>query len=361
MRGSTYLRGMAALFLTCGPVAAQQVVDFTAVVRRVQPAVVTLRTYDATGHPMAVASGFLVEGGRVVTNAHVVDGISRVEVYDAKEKLLGTAQHLEALSPAADLAVLPAVQGAPAGLPLADDDPEVGEAILAIGSPRGLTHTVSDGLVSAMREMNGRRWIQISAPISEGSSGGPVLNRRGEVVGVSVAILTEGQNLNFAIPARQVRAILTGPRSRLAFPGAVRADRFASHAAPRPAGSVRIGDTVVGTLDPSDTRLGNGAYVDMYQMSGRKGEVVTITVRSGEFDAIVVVGDPARDAEPLAADDDSAGGSDAQVTVTLPRDGTYAIGVAALGARPVGRYTLSVRPADGAAGPVGAVSRSHDR
>ncbi|MDP9348384.1 MAG: serine protease, partial [Gemmatimonadota bacterium] len=188
MRGSTYLGGMAALFLACAPVAGQQVVDFTAVVRRVQPAVVTLRTFDGSGRPLGVASGFVVEGGRVVTNAHVVDGASRVEVYGAKDELLGKAEHLEALSPAADLAVLPPLRGVPAGLPLAEGDPEVGEAILAIGSPRGLTHTVSDGLVSAMREMDGRRWIQISAPISEGSSGGPVLNRKGEVVGVSVAV-----------------------------------------------------------------------------------------------------------------------------------------------------------------------------
>jgi S1-C subfamily serine protease len=359
MRGSTYLGGMAALFLTCAPAAAQQVVDFTEVVRRVQPAVVTLRTFDGSGRPVAVASGFVVEGGRVVTNAHVVDGVSRVEVYDAKDSLLGMAQHLEALSPAADLAVLPPVSGVPTGLPLAKEDPAVGEAILAIGSPRGLTHTVSDGLVSAMRDMDGRRWIQISAPISEGSSGGPVLNRKGEVVGVSVAVLSEGQNLNFAVPAREVRAILVGPRGRLAFPGPVRTRRFASHSEPRVSGELRVGQSVDGTLDPSDTPLGNGSYVDMYRMSGRAGDVVTVTVRSGDFDAIVVVGDPEHDAEPLAADDDSGGGYDAEVTVRLPRDGTYAIGVAAMGTKPAGRYTLSVRRAGGAAATTGGMRSQH--
>lgn len=351
MRGAACLRGVAALFLASGPLAAQQVVDFAAVVSRVQPAVVTLRTFDAAGRPLGLGSGFVVDGGRVVTNAHVVEGASRVEVFDVGDRLLGTVDHAVGLSPAADLAVLPPVAGASTTLTLAVDDPRVGEAILAIGSPKGLTHTVSDGLVSAIRELDGRRWIQISAPLSEGSSGGPVLNRNGEVIGVSVAILTEGQNLNFAIPAREVRALLAGAGGRIALPGSrvAKPPRFAAHGGAPRVPDVRPGQTLSGTLEPSDVRLENGAYVDSYRLRGQAGEVVTVTVRSSDFDAFVVVGDPDHDPAPLGYDDDSAGDLDARVTVTLPRDGEYSIGIAAAGERPTGRYTLTVRPGAAAA------------
>lgn len=339
MRGMRQVRAGAALFLFCGPAAAQQVVDFSAVVRRVQPAVVTLRTFDGAGRQLGLASGFVVDGGRVVTNAHVVEGAARVEVFDASDRKLDAVDHAEVLNAGADLAVLPPVEGARTALALAPGKPEVGEAILAIGSPRGLTHTVSDGLVSAVREMDGRRWIQISAPLSEGSSGGPVLNARGEVVGVSVAVLAEGQNLNFAIPADEVRAVLAAPRGRIAFHPALPA---ASHAR---VPDVRAGETVAGTLEPSDPRLPNGAYLDTYRFTGKAGEVVTITVRSSEFDAFLVVGDPDDHGRALAHDDDGAGNLDAELTLTLPRDGAYPVAVASIGPNPTGRYTVSVRRA----------------
>ena len=360
MRASTYLPGVTALFLAAGPSAAQQVVDFAAVVRRVQPAVVTLRSFDENGRPMGLASGFVVEGGRIVTNAHAVEGAARVDVFDAKDQRLGSTDHAEALNRDADLAVLPPVAPTTTALRLAAADPEVGEAILAIGSPKGLTHTVSDGLVSAVRDMEGRRWIQISAPLSEGSSGGPVLNKRGEVIGVSVAILAEGQNLNFAIPANEVRALLASPRRRTAFraPRPSKQEHFASRAGTPRVQDVQVGETLSGTLQPSDVRLENGAFVDSYRLTGRAGEVVTITVRSGEFDAFVVVGDPERDRTPLGYDDDSGGGYDAQVTVRLPRDGAYSIGIAAAGQKPTGRYTLSVVPRAGTAASAGTEARA---
>jgi hypothetical protein len=89
---------------------------------------------------------------------------------------------------------------------------------VAVGASEGLTSTVSNGIVSAIRETRHGEWIQISAPISPGSSGGPVLNSAGDAIGVSVAQFTEGQNLNFAIPASDIRAMLGSPPGRIAFP-----------------------------------------------------------------------------------------------------------------------------------------------
>jgi len=88
-------------------------------------------------------------------------------------------------------------------------DLSVGETIYAFGNPEGLTGTMSPGIVSAgLRNTRDRNLLQISAPISSGSSGGPVVDSRGQVVGVALGSLKEGQNLNFAVHASTVRLFL---------------------------------------------------------------------------------------------------------------------------------------------------------
>ena len=86
-----------------------------------------------------------------------------------------------------------------------EDLPSVAERILVVGSPMGLEQTVNEGIVSAVREVPSvGKILQISAPISPGSSGSPVINMKGEVIGVATFQLIEGQNLNFAIPGMAV-------------------------------------------------------------------------------------------------------------------------------------------------------------
>lgn len=92
-------------------------------------------------------------------------------------------------------------------LPPVSPQPRVGDKIYVIGSPQGLTNTLSEGLISGFRKTKDGEWIQITAPISSGSSGGPVLNTAGEVIGVTTAFLSEGQNLNFAVPVSQVHRL----------------------------------------------------------------------------------------------------------------------------------------------------------
>jgi hypothetical protein len=88
--------------------------------------------------------------------------------------------------------------------------PEVGERVAVIGSPLGLERTVSDGIVSAVREIPTFGNIyQITAPISPGSSGSPVVNMKGEIIGVATFQYAEGQNLNFAIPAQRITKLKT--------------------------------------------------------------------------------------------------------------------------------------------------------
>ena len=83
-----------------------------------------------------------------------------------------------------------------------------GEKVLVIGNPEGLRGTVSDGIISAFRE--NRSLIQITAPISPGSSGSPVLDETGQVIGMATLVEKEGQNLNFAISAEVISAIVHG-------------------------------------------------------------------------------------------------------------------------------------------------------
>lgn len=109
-----------------------------------------------------------------------------------------------------DLAV---IEGNFSGIPalsLSPKEPSVGDAIWVAGAPKGLQGTLSTGIVSAFRDASylGFKSYQINAAISPGSSGGPVMNENGEIVGVSVASFTEGQALNFAIPSYYVEELL---------------------------------------------------------------------------------------------------------------------------------------------------------
>jgi len=98
-------------------------------------------------------------------------------------------------------------------LPLGDSDQvRPGDSVLAIGHPLGLEDTVSNGLISAVREVHaGLQVLQISAPIAPGSSGGPLFNERGEVIGVATAVSTTGQNLNFGLPSKYVVDLVAHP------------------------------------------------------------------------------------------------------------------------------------------------------
>ena len=97
------------------------------------------------------------------------------------------------------------------------DTVQVGVPIYAVGNPRGLEGTFSQGIISSVRKVGTDKLLQLTAPISPGSSGGPVLNGKGQVIGVSVATFRGGQNLNFAIPSNYLKVLvrLIGPAKTL--------------------------------------------------------------------------------------------------------------------------------------------------
>ena len=189
-------------------------------VKRVKPAIVAIVTYDASGAPLMTGSGFFLRPGQVVTNLHVIRGARRCEVktLDGKGRIYPVAGVLD-VDEEGDLAML-SVELPPSRVrasALANQLPEEGEKIFVIGNPLKLEGSVSDGIVSAVRELpNIGKIIQITAPISHGNSGSPVYNLKGEVVGVVTIKVTNGQNINLAIGAARVRQLHAGKRRLLA-------------------------------------------------------------------------------------------------------------------------------------------------
>lgn len=199
--------GRALHALQSGPLSTERLRP-AEIARLALPTVVQIVTY-ADGRKRGGGSGFVVAPeGLVATSHHVLEGADRVEVVlqsgDSFEVLHATA--------ADDLRDLVLLRIDTFELPAAtlghSGEVAVGEPVVAIGSPLGLAGTVSDGLVSAKREMGGRSVLQISAPISKGSSGGPVFDARGRIVGVLAGYMRRGQNVNFAVPVEGVRALL---------------------------------------------------------------------------------------------------------------------------------------------------------
>ncbi len=193
---------------------AQETVSLPELVRRVKPTVVAIVTYDAKGNPLMTGSGFFVRAGQVVTNMHVIDGARRVEVktLDGKGRVYQAAGAL-AIDEEGDLALLsvelPAERAHNSDL--TSVLPDEGEKIFVIGNPLRLEGSVTDGIVSAVREVpNMGRILQITAPISHGNSGSPVFNMHGQVVGVVTIKVTNGQNINLAIAAARVADLHAG-------------------------------------------------------------------------------------------------------------------------------------------------------
>ncbi|MEK7407550.1 MAG: S1C family serine protease [Acidobacteriota bacterium] len=164
---------------------------------------------DPNGQPLSLGSGFLVRDGEIASNLHVVEGAARGYAKLVGERMKCDIEGITAVDPARDLVVLKISTGPSKALPLGNSDAvQVGESVYAVGNPQGLEGTFSQGIVSSIRAVGTDKLLQITAPISPGSSGGPVLNAKGEVIGVSVATFRGSQNLNFAIPSNYLKTLL---------------------------------------------------------------------------------------------------------------------------------------------------------
>ncbi|MBL7075681.1 tetratricopeptide repeat protein [candidate division KSB1 bacterium] len=189
------------------------------IIKKIEPSTVVIITYDDEGEFLGQGSGFFIsKDGDIITNWHVLQGASRAEIKTAQGKVYPITQILAEDKEGDIMRVsvdIPLKIVRP--LTVSTSIPEVGERVIVIGSPLGLERTVSDGIVSAVREIPAfGKIIQITASISSGSSGSPVVNMQGEVIGVATFQIVEGQNLNFAIPGERVAKLTPSKGKTLA-------------------------------------------------------------------------------------------------------------------------------------------------
>lgn len=146
-----------------------------------------------------LGSGFYVAPNIIATNYHVIEGATNVKCVLTNTSIEATVTGYVAVDKDIDLILLKVTGSPKTPLRLAHGNVSTGQIIYAIGAPQGMAGTISDGIVSAVRKSDNITLLQITAPISQGSSGGPVVNRVGEVVGIATLTHSGGQNLNFAV------------------------------------------------------------------------------------------------------------------------------------------------------------------
>jgi S1-C subfamily serine protease len=171
--------------------------------------VVVVETRSPAGVQLGLGTGFFVRNGVFVSNLHVLEGAASATIRLVNQQRAHAVEGFIAVDRINDLVLLQvAAEVAPPLKLSAAESSRVGDDVFVLGNPLGLEGTFSRGMISAKREIKGKSILQITAPISPGSSGGPVLSSDGSVVGVAVAYIEDGQNLNFAAPADAVSALM---------------------------------------------------------------------------------------------------------------------------------------------------------
>jgi len=191
--------------LIVSPIMGQE--SLPVLIKKVEPSIVVILIYNREGKTLGQGSGFFInKEGDVITNFHVLQEANRavIRTKDGKEypikRVLAEDKEGDLIQVSIEIS-----EEVVKPLPVAGKLPDVGERVIVIGTPLGLDQTVSDGIVSAVREIPGfGKIIQLTAPISPGSSGSPVINMKGEVIGIATFFIVAGQNLNFAIPGERL-------------------------------------------------------------------------------------------------------------------------------------------------------------
>jgi Flp pilus assembly protein TadD len=200
----------------CSTNIYSQILSAEKIYKKVSDAVVVIYAYDSNNHLSKQGSGVVInDKGYVVTNYHVLAGNERLEVLHNKEivpyvDIIGIDVENDVLILKIDEKKFPAIK-------IGDSKSLIiGQRVYAIGSPLGFENTISEGIISGLRSFDesGRNFIQITASISSGSSGGAIVNDKGELIGISTLTIKEAQNLNFAIPINDILSIEIGSYSK---------------------------------------------------------------------------------------------------------------------------------------------------
>jgi hypothetical protein len=184
-------------------VAQSKILSTSEIYRQVVKSTVTIVT-DAGN----LGSGFYIAPNVIATNYHVIKGATKVKCILTNTSTEVNVTGYVAVDKNADLILLKVLGTPKTPLKLAHGNVATGQIIYAFGAPQGMEGTISDGIVSAIRKSDHLTFLQITAPISQGSSGGPVVNRVGEVVGIATLTYSGGQNLNFAVNYSHLQTLM---------------------------------------------------------------------------------------------------------------------------------------------------------
>ena len=190
---------IVALLLSFGDVHAKTASE---VFDAVSSSVVVIRTYNSMGEDQGLGSGVVVAEGVVATNCHVIEDTAKIQVVYRRSNYPATLRHNDRDRDVCTLTVN--ALKAPAVVIGTTGSLKVGAKVYAVGAPQGLVLTLSEGIISSLRPVNGGQYLQISAPISPGSSGGGLFDDEAHLIGLPTFYLTEGQQLNFAVPVEWI-------------------------------------------------------------------------------------------------------------------------------------------------------------
>lgn len=184
--------------------------------------IVVIHAYDGEGNAINQGGGVVSGKELVTTNCHVIDEAARIDVHYRQQVFSATP---DAANEERDLCQLKVPQLNAPRATLNTGRLRVGQRVYAIGAPEGLELTLTEGLVSSLREFEGSQYIQTSAAISQGSSGGGLFDVEGRLIGVTAFFVAEGQNLNFALPANWIAELAArGGKPRAKAPAAESAE-----------------------------------------------------------------------------------------------------------------------------------------
>ena len=247
-------------------------------------AVFYIEIYDAYGDAIASGSGvFISADGKALTNHHVVEDAHSASVYTTDGVVHNVTGYYDAQQ-GIDMAIIQ-VEGS--GFPYLSignsQSVAGGQNIFAIGSPLGLDNTISQGIISnPNRVVDGLGYIQITAPISHGSSGGALINDRGQLIGITTATFTDGQNLNLAVPVHRYKELSTETLHKFPIGGETQQPDFSeAYIAFNSWATTQVGgtNTVLITADP-------GAYEGEYYLTYDIENTSIVSASWSEWDGL---------------------------------------------------------------------------
>lgn len=198
---------VALCFLTAPSAKARA--PSSVLVNRVKQAVVLLTTYDAAGQPLLQGSAFFIAANRIVTSLHLLRGACTVRI-QTFDKQTYPVQGIAAVNESCDLALLETAfpSSAIAPLDIAEAMPQEGANVIVVSNPERCWWKVTQGKTLASWDFQGiGELLRITARLAPGSSGGPVVNQQGQVVGVATMHTSSGDELNFAVPAKLIQTL----------------------------------------------------------------------------------------------------------------------------------------------------------